>query len=95
MEIDSGKQGRDSETKILAVIAAECTGKQAGKIRFKCIDATTTDNLTPFIQDNVVDGSVMSTLFCRHCEVRSNPETPPLYDCFGLRPRNYDASNCS
>jgi len=61
MEIGSGKQGRGAETKTLVVVAAECVGKQIGRVRFKCIDDATADSLIPFIQDNVKQGSTIIT----------------------------------
>ena len=30
----------------------------------------------------------MSTLFCRHCEERSNPENTAMLDCFIVTPAN-------
>ena len=30
----------------------------------------------------------MSTLFCRHCEERSNPENTAMPDCFIVTPAN-------
>src|SRR5215469_6099643 len=56
-ESGTGKQGRGAETKILVVIATECIGKQIGRVRFKLIDGATSENLIPFIQDNVTEGS--------------------------------------
>jgi len=61
METGTGKQGRGAETKILVVVAAECIGKQIGRVRFKCIDSATSENLIPFIQDNVKRGSTIIT----------------------------------
>ena len=61
VEAGSGKQGRGAETKTLVVVAAECIGKQIGRVRFKCIDDATADNLIPFIQDNVAQGSTIIT----------------------------------
>ena len=60
-ESGSGKQGRGAEAKILVVVAAECIGKQIGRVRFKCIDGATSENLIPFIQDNVTYGSTVIT----------------------------------
>jgi transposase-like protein len=59
IEAGSGKQGRGAETKTLVVVAAECIGKQIGRVRFKCIDSATAENLIPFIQDNVTQGSTI------------------------------------
>jgi len=61
IEAGSGKQGRGAETKTLVVVAAECIGKQIGRVRFKCIDSATSDNLIAFIQENVTQGSTIIT----------------------------------
>ena len=61
IESDSGKQGRGAETKTLVVVACECIGKQIGRVRFKCIGDATADNLIPFIQNNVAQGSTIVT----------------------------------
>ena len=61
IETGSGKQGRGAETKTLVVVAAECLGKQIGRVRFKCIGAATAEELIPFIQDNVAQGSTIIT----------------------------------
>jgi len=61
IETGSGKQGRGAETKIIVVVAAECLGKQIGRVRFKCIKEATADELIPFIQDNVTQGSKIIT----------------------------------
>jgi transposase-like protein len=61
IEAGSGKQGRGTETKTLVVVATECIGKQIGRVRFRCIDAASAENLIPFIQDNVAQGSTIVT----------------------------------
>ena len=61
IEAGSGRQGRDAATKTLVVVATECIGKQIGRVRFRCIDAATSENLIPFIQDNVSQGSTIVT----------------------------------
>jgi transposase-like protein len=61
IEAGSGKQGRGAKTKTLVVVATECIGKQIGRVRFKCIDDASADNLIPFIQDNVTQGSTIIT----------------------------------
>ena len=60
-EIGDGKQGRGTETKTLVVVATECIGRQIGRVRFRCIDGATAENLVPFIQDNVSQGSTVIT----------------------------------
>jgi len=61
IEAGSGKRGRGAETKTLVVVATECIGKQIGRVRFKCIDAATAEELIPFIKDNVTQGSTIVT----------------------------------
>jgi len=61
IEAGSGKQGRGAEKKTLVVVATECLGKQIGRVRFRCIDTATAENLIPFIQDNVTQGSTIIT----------------------------------
>ena len=61
IESGSGKQGRGGETKSLVVVVTECIGKQIGRVRFRCIDSATAQNLIPFIQDNVTQGSTVIT----------------------------------
>jgi transposase-like protein len=61
IESGSGKQGRGATTKTLVVVATECIGKQIGRVRFRCIDAATAENLIPFIRDNISQGSTIVT----------------------------------
>jgi len=61
IEAGSGKQGRGAETKTLVVVATECIGKQIGRVRFRCIDEATAENLIAFIHDNVAQGSTVIT----------------------------------
>ena len=60
-EKGSGKQGRGAKTKTLVVVATECVGKQIGRVRFRCIDSASSENLMGFIRDNVKDGSQVIT----------------------------------
>ena len=60
-EIGSGKQGRCAETKTLVIVATECIGKQIGRVRFRCIESAEAENLLPFIQDSVTQGSTIIT----------------------------------
>ncbi len=60
-EDGKGKTGRGSLEKTLVVVATECLGKQIGRVRFKCIKEATSDNLTDFIEDNIVYGSTVIT----------------------------------
>jgi transposase-like protein len=60
-EIGKGKQGRGAETKTLVVVAAECKGKQIGRVRFSCISDASGDNLLKFIEENIEPGSTIIT----------------------------------
>ena len=61
VEIGSGKQGRGTETKTLVVVATECLGKQIGRVRFKCIEDASAENLLLFIEQNVEPQSTVIT----------------------------------
>jgi transposase-like protein len=61
MEIGAGKQGRGAETKTLVVVATECIGKKIGRVRFRCVNEASSENLIPFIQDNIEQGSTVIT----------------------------------
>jgi transposase-like protein len=61
IEAGAGKQGRGAETKTLVVVATECIGKQIGRVRFRCIESATAEDLIPFIQDNIAQGSKVIT----------------------------------
>jgi transposase-like protein len=61
METGTGKQGRGAETKTLVVVATECIGQHIGRVRFRCIESATAENLIPFIQDNITQGSKVIT----------------------------------
>ena len=61
IESGTGKQGRGAKTKTLVVVATECIGKQIGRVRFRCIENASAENLIPFIQDNVSQGSTIIT----------------------------------
>jgi len=60
-EIGKGNQGRGAETKTLVVVAAECKGKQIGRVRFGCISDASGDNLLRFIEENIEHGSNIIT----------------------------------
>jgi len=51
-EDGTNKTGRGSSEKSLVVVATECHGKQIGRVRFKCIDSASGNNLVKFIEDN-------------------------------------------
>ncbi len=60
-EKGKGKQGRGAKTKTLIVVATECNGKQIGRVRFRCIDSASSENLMGFIRNNVKNGSQVIT----------------------------------
>jgi len=60
-EIGKGKQGRGADTKSLVVVAAECKGKQIGRVRFRIINEASEKELIPFIEDNTEPGSTIIT----------------------------------
>jgi len=60
-EKGTGKRGRGAQTKTLVVVATECTGKQIGRVRFRCIDAASGKNLSLFINDTIATGSKVIT----------------------------------
>lgn len=60
-EIGNGKQGRGAITKALVVVAAECKGKQIGRVRFRIISEASGEELIPFIEDNIESGSEIIT----------------------------------
>ncbi|MBN4066079.1 IS1595 family transposase [Candidatus Amoebophilus asiaticus] len=55
------KTGRGSVMKTLVVVATECNGKQIGRVRFRCIDNASTNNLKEFIKDNIEHDSCVIT----------------------------------
>lgn len=61
IEIGTGKQGRGAEDKSLVVVAAECLGKQIGRVRFRIIPDASQESLLAFIEDNVEHGSTVIT----------------------------------
>jgi hypothetical protein len=60
-ETGTGKQGRGAEEKSLVVVATECIGKKIGRVRFKIIPEASTENLLPFVEDNIERGSEIIT----------------------------------
>lgn len=60
-EIGTGKQGRGADTKALVVVAAECKGKQIGRVRFKIISEASGKELMAFVEDNIETGSTIIT----------------------------------
>jgi transposase-like protein len=60
-ETGKGKQGRGADTKTLVVVAAECKGKQIGRVRFKIISESSAEELMSFIKENIVPDSKIIT----------------------------------
>lgn len=60
-EKGKGKQGRGAESKTLVIVATECKGKQIGRVRFGIITEASGENLIPFIEANVEQGSTIIT----------------------------------
>lgn len=64
--IESEKEKSDKGVKIktMVLIAVECKEKKIGRVRFRCIKDAVSENLIPFIQDNVKEGSTVITNEC-------------------------------
>ena len=60
-EEGTNKKGRGAEEKSLVVVATECLGKKVGRVRFKIIPEASTENLLPFVEDNIENGSEVIT----------------------------------
>lgn len=60
-ETGTGKTGRGSVSKSLVVVATECIGKQVGRVRFRIIKNASSENLIPFIEENIEIGSTVIT----------------------------------
>jgi transposase-like protein len=60
-ENGTGNTGRGAEEKSLVVVATECIGKQIGRVRFKIISDASSENLIPFIEENIENGSQIIT----------------------------------
>jgi len=60
-EVGKGKQGRGADTKILVIVATECIGKQIGRVRFKCIDEASGEQIQGFIEESIEHGSIVIT----------------------------------
>jgi hypothetical protein len=60
-ETGKGKQGRGAEEKILVAVATECIGKKIGRVRFQIVSDASTENLLPFVENNVEQGSDVIT----------------------------------
>ena len=60
-ETGTGKQGRGVEEKSLVVVSVECIGRKKGRVRFKIISEASTENLLPFVGNNIEQGSEVIT----------------------------------
>ena len=58
---ESGVTGRETESKILIVVAVEVKNKTMGRIRLQCIKDASAAELMPFIEENVEKGSTVIT----------------------------------
>ncbi|MCL2098389.1 MAG: IS1595 family transposase [Bacteroidales bacterium] len=61
IERNTEKSAKGAATKTMVVVAAECKGKKIGRVRFRCIKEAISENLIPFIQDNIKQGSTVIT----------------------------------
>jgi transposase-like protein len=55
------KSSNKNAEKTRVVVATECLGTQIGRVRFKCIESETSDNLLSFIEENIEHGSTIIT----------------------------------
>ena len=60
-EAGTGNTGRGANEKCLVVVAVECIGKKIGRVRFKIIPDASSENLIPFIEDSIENGSSVIT----------------------------------
>jgi len=59
--LEEGVAGRETESKVLVVIAAEADGPGIGRIRMRVIEDASAASLHPFVQDCVEPGSTLHT----------------------------------
>jgi len=59
--LEEGVAGRQTESKVLVVIAAEVDGPGIGRIRMRVIEDASSASLHPFVQDCVEPGSTVHT----------------------------------
>jgi transposase-like protein len=57
----SGKRGRGADHKCKVAVAVERQGKKLGRLRLQVIDDCSSAQLLPFVKDNVLPGSKVST----------------------------------
>jgi len=58
---EEGMRGRQTESKVLVVIAAQENGKGIGRIRMRRIPDASAQSLMPFVQDAIEPGSLVHT----------------------------------
>ena len=58
---EEGKPGRGAEKKIPVVVGAEMHGKRIGRVRFRCIENSSAEQLLTFIHDNIEKGATVIT----------------------------------
>ena len=59
--LEEGVAGRQTESKVLVVIAAQADGPGIGRIRMRMIEDASADSLHPFVQDCIETGSTIHT----------------------------------
>jgi transposase-like protein len=58
---EKGKRGRGAENKVLVAVAIERVNDKLGRVRFRCIEDASEENLIPFVCDMVEPGSKVIT----------------------------------
>lgn len=58
---EGGVRGRQTEKKVLIVVAAQEDGKGVGRIRMRAIPDASADSLIPFVEESVEPGSIIHT----------------------------------
>jgi transposase-like protein len=59
--LEEGVVGRQTESKVLVVIAAQADGPGIGRIRMRMIEDASADSLHPLVQDCIEPGSMIHT----------------------------------
>jgi len=58
---EEGKPGRGSDKKVQIAVAVEENDGRLGRVRFRCIENSSAEQLIPFIEDNIKKGSTVVT----------------------------------
>jgi len=58
---ETGVHGRETDTKVLIVAAVEEQDGRIGRVRFRCVKNASSEELVPFIQDNIDKSSTVVT----------------------------------